>query len=299
MRRKGVSRRRKSIAEVRSSLQAHRGRVGDRLEARPASKCAGSFSYQAHFDHMDEELAAVERELIKAEDAHVRLLIRIRQLRRQSRELTSQVYDKQTSARQVLIGLYGSEHDFELAATSGDTPRVPQTLAEQVDQTVKLLREPEGDEPNKKVEGIAVDNGVLADDLEGDLERLDTTRTAYQRSKKQADGTRKELRAALTEVDRVFPWVAANLESLFRLADERELADRIRTSIHRVTRRRNDGEEETQPESAAEESAVEESAVEESAVEESAAEESVTEESAAGPPAVETAEAADAASPAG
>ena len=32
------------------------------------------------------------------------------------------VYDKQTSARQILTGLYGSEHDFELAATSGTTP---------------------------------------------------------------------------------------------------------------------------------------------------------------------------------
>jgi len=294
MRRKGVSRRSTSIAEVRSSLHAHRGRVGDRLDERPASKAAGTFSYQAHFDHMDEELAMVQRELIKAEDAHVRQLIKIRQLRRQSQELTTEVYDKQSSARQILIGLYGSEHDFELAATSGNTPQVPQTLAEQVDQTVKLLRNPEGAEPKKKVAGVDTDFGVMADDLEGSLEGLTTSRTDYQRTKKEADGTRKELKAALAEVDRVFPWVAANLESLFRLADERELADRIRTSIHRVTRRRSDGKEEAEPESATEESAAEESAAEESAAEESAAE-----ESAGGPPAAESAEPAEASSPAG
>jgi len=237
MRRKGVSRRSTSIAEVRSSLHAHRGRVGDRLDERPASKNAGTSSYQAHFDHMDAELATIQRELVRAEDAHVRMLIRIRQLRRQSQELTTEVYDKQTSARQILTGLYGSEHDFELAATSGNTPQVPQTLAEQVDQTVKLLRDPEGAEPKKKVAGVAVDNGDMADDLEASLERLATSRTDYQRTKKKADGTRQELRAALAEVDKTFPWVAANLESLFRLAGERELADRIRTSRRRVTRR--------------------------------------------------------------
>ena len=54
MRRKKVLQRMRSIAEVRASLHTHRGRIGSRIDERPAAAGAGLFS-QAYFKHMDQE----------------------------------------------------------------------------------------------------------------------------------------------------------------------------------------------------------------------------------------------------
>ncbi len=242
MRRKEVTRRKTSISEVRASVHAHRGRIGRQLGERPAAPGEAAYS-QAYFDHMDAELARVESGLIEAEDEHVRKRIQVSRARQVSEDLASVVYDKQTSARQILAGLYGSKHEFELGAMSGKTPQGPTTLPEQVDQTVKLLRNPEGETPAKKVGGVDVDFTGLADDLEGGLEHYRSSRVEFERRRKEADATRLESNQAIAEYDRVFPWVASSLEGLFRLVGERDLADRIRTSVRRVIRRQGeDGE---------------------------------------------------------
>ncbi len=243
MRRKDITRRKTSSAEVRAAVQAHRGQVGRQLDERPASPNETAYS-QAYFDHMDTELATVESDLVEAEDQHVRKQIQIDQARQQSDELASSVYDKQTSARQILVGLFGSKHQFALTAASGSTPQGPQTLPEQVDQTVKLLRNPAGDTPAKKVGGVDVDFGIMADDLELDLGQYRFSRTELERLRKEGDATRLATNQAIEAFDQVFPWVASSLEGTFRLVGERDLADRIRTSIRRVTRRQAEPEEE-------------------------------------------------------
>ena len=246
MRRKQVSRRLSSISEVRTSLRTHRDHIGSRLEERyvPATP-EDAISYQRHFDHMDQELARVESGLVAAEDAHVRNLIRIVELRRGVRKATEAVYDKQVAGRRVLAGLYGKERDFELAAVEGATPQTPRILAEQVDQTIKLLRDPGVEIPEEAIKGVAVDFGTVADDLQDGLNGLGDVRADLDLSTKAADGTRQIVHKAIEAYDRVFPWVAQNLESLFRLVGELELADRIRTSARRVTRRQGDPQEET------------------------------------------------------
>ncbi len=243
MRRKDVTKRKTSSAEVRAAVHAHRGRVGRQLDERPASPNEAAYS-QAYFDHMDTELATVENDLVEAEDQHVRKQIQINQAGQRSDELASSVYDKQTSARQILVGLFGSKHQFELTAASGSTPQGPQTLPEQVDQTVKLLRNPEGETPAKKVGGVDVDFGVMADDLELDLGQYRSSRTELERLRKEGDATRLATNQAIEAFDQVFPWVASSLEGTFRLVGERDLANRIRTSIRRVTRRQAEQEEE-------------------------------------------------------
>ncbi len=247
MRRKDVTNRKTSIAEVRASVHAHRGRIGRQLEERPAAPGEAAYS-QAYFDHMDAELAAVESDLVQAEDQHVRKQIQVSQVRKQTDEIASAVYDKQTAARQILVGLYGSEHQFELAAVSGKTPQGPTTLPEQVDQTVKLLRNPEGEVPAKRVGGVDVDFTGLADDLETGLGQYRSSRVELERRRKEADATRLEANLAIEAYDQVFPWVASSLQGLFRLVGERDLANRIRTSVRRVTGHRSDGQEESAPE---------------------------------------------------
>ncbi len=244
MRRVEVSRRLGSVDEARASLGAHRDRIGDKLDfERPASPETG-FSYQAMFDHLDGHLAQVQSQLVEAEDEHVRQLVAIRQLRQQRDQGVTAVYDKQTAARGILKHLYGKEHSFQVAAVSGKTPQSPRKLAEQVDQTVKLLRQPEGESPSAKVAGVGVDFAAMADDLAAGQQQLIAVRADLVQAKKVADATRQTTHRAIQEFDLVFLWAARTLEQLFRLAGERELADRIRTSVRRVTRRQAEPEDE-------------------------------------------------------
>ncbi len=235
-------------AEVRASAHAHRDRIGRQIDERTATAEGTAYS-QAYFDHMDSELTTIEGNLVTAEDAHTRKQIQISQAQKASDELASGVYDKQTSARQVLAGLYGPKHQFQLAAASGTTPQGPQTLPEQVDQTIKLLRNPEGETPAVKIGGVDVSFDVMADDLDSGVGRYRTSRVDLERLRKEGDATRLATNQAIEAYDRVFPWVASNLEGTFRLVGERELADRIRTSARRVTRRRKeeDQQQETAP----------------------------------------------------
>ncbi len=244
MRRVDVSRRLGSVEEVRASLGAHRGRIDDNLNVqRPPSPDSG-FSYQSMFDHMDGELAKVESQLVEAEDRHVRQMVVISQLRRRRDHGVTDVYDKQTAARGVLVHLYGKDRDFEVAAVPGQTPQSSKVLAEQVDQTVKLLRNPEGESPSHRVAGVGVDLATMADDLEGGKQGLIEVRADLVRARKVADGTRQTTNRAIEEFDLVFFWAARSLEQTFLLAGEGELAARIRTSVRRVSRRREEQEEE-------------------------------------------------------
>ncbi len=244
MRRVEVSRRLGSAEEVQGSLTAHRGKIGDNLDdQRPPSSETG-FSYQVMFDHMGGELAKVKSRLVEAEDQHVKQLAKISQLRRRRDQGATDTYDKQTAARGILAHLYGKDRDFEVAAVSGKTPVSPKSLAEQVDQTVKFLRNPEGEKPSTKVAGVGVDFDIMADDLEKGQNQLTEVRTELVQASKEADGTRQITSEVIKEFDLVFLWIAHSLEGLFRLAGEEELADRIRTSARRVTRRQADQEEE-------------------------------------------------------
>ncbi len=241
MRRIEVSRRSGSAEEVRGSLTAHRGKIGGNLGALHPPSPETGFSYEVMFDHFADQLAKVERQLIEADDQHVKQLAIISRLRRRRDQGVTDAYDKQTAARGILASLYGKERDFEVAAVSGRTPVSSKTLAEQVDQTVKFLRTPpEGKKPSHKVAGVVVDLPTMADDLEGGQKQLNQVRADLVQATKVADGTRQTTHQAIKEFDLVFLWIARSLEGVFRLAGEQELADRIRTSARRVTRRQAD-----------------------------------------------------------
>ncbi len=248
MRRVEVSKRLGSAEEVRASLAAHRGLIGGTLDAKRPPPPEIGFSYQALFDHMDSQLATAVTRLVEVEDRHVKQLVRISQLRRRRDQGVGDTYDKQIAARGILTSLYGKERDFELAAVSGRTPESSKQLAEQVDQTVKFLRDPLEDEPSQKVAGVGVDFAAMADDLEAGQRELIEVRAELVRATKVADGTRKNTSQVIKEFDLVFLWIARSLEGLFNLAGEEDLANRVRTSVRRVTRRQAEpGEEEAKP----------------------------------------------------
>ncbi len=233
MRRREVSRRLGSADEVQASLVAHRGRIGGRLETDYPAFPDMEFSYQVMFDHMGAYLADVTTRLVEAEDQHVHQLTNVSHLRSRRNDETADVYDKQTAARGILASVH-KDQTFAVAV-AGNTPPLSKALAEQVDQTVKFLRNSLGDSPAKKVAGV--DFQAMATDLETGHGRLIQARAELAEAKKVADATRQVTYRAIEAFDDLFLWVARSLEGLFRLAGEKELADRVRTSARRVTRR--------------------------------------------------------------
>ena len=230
-----------SVDEVQASLDTFGDGVVDKLDgSRPTSASLviePGFSYRALFQDVGARLASARENLVKAEDAHVRKLIQISDQKRKGEELTARLYDEQVAVRRILEGLYGPDRGFEVAAVEGETPRDLKALSHQVDQTVQLLKEPEIELPRKKAAGVAVDFGTMARSLETGLGDIVRVGGLLIRARKAAGQTVDAKRKATAAFDAVFPWAAQTVEGAFRMAGERDLADRIRTSRRRVTRR--------------------------------------------------------------
>ena len=253
MRRISVLQPIQSIEEVQASLDTFGGRIADRMDGRRSSPPDGgaeepTFSYREVFDDLGRDLESLRRKVVAAEDEHVRRLAGAAAARRRSRELGDELRDLQVMARRILGGAYPGQ-GFELAAVSGDTPRNYKPLEEQVDLTVKLLREPVVELPEIRLRGVDITPGEVAKGLDSSLGDLREARKGYGRARKAAGESKVDLDRTIDEFKATFPWIAQALEAFARLAGERELADRIRTSIRRVTRRKGeeDGSSEQTP----------------------------------------------------
>jgi len=257
-----------SIEEVQASLDVFGGRIAGRLDGRHPEPPEGEalespFSYQDVFADLGRDLESLRVKVVTAEDAHVRRLATAATVRRQAEDLAQALYDQQVGARQVLGGAFDSDLGFELAAVSGITPRTFKPLEEQVDQTVKMLRDPVAEPPEVKVPGVDVNFSRVADGLGETLAAFRTKRAELDRVRKGFGETQVLLDQALAEFQETFPWIAQALEAFARMVGERELADRIRTSIRRVTRRQGSelpGEGEASDQGSAGEAASEEAA---------------------------------------
>ena len=260
MRRLGVLRPIQSIEEVQASIDTFGDRIADGMDARRVPPDDGGgprFSYRDVVDDLGQNLEPMRQKVVAAEDEHVRRLAHAAALRRQGEELGTELYDQQVMARRILGGAY-PKRGFELAAVSGTTPRNYKPLQEQVDQTVKLLREPVAELPPVKLSGVEITPVEVADGLQLSLDGFREVRTDYGRARKAVGESKVDLDRTLDEFRATFPWIAQSLEGFARLVGERELADRIRTSIRRVTRRQAEGEEDSSEQASAEETSPEE-----------------------------------------
>ncbi len=236
-----------SAAEVRASLDTFGGGIVGKLDTSSPAPPGGEsgVSYGAVFDDIDGRLATVQEKLVNAEDAHVRQLIQISDMKRSSEESTADLYNRQVAVRRVLAGLFGPDRGFEVAAIRGVTPQDLGPLSDQVGLTVKFLKEPAIEVPTSRAAGVVVDYAAMASSLETGLGEIVQIGDQLVRARKASDNTVIAKRQATAEFDALFPWAAQTVEGIFRMAGERELADRIRTSRRRVTGRQAVETEET------------------------------------------------------
>ncbi len=239
MRIKMISQCLQAVIEVLASLATFGDKVAGYLDDRhPPAEGDGSFSYRTVFDHLRLDLESIRAELNEAKDQHVRLLARTSGLRRRGQGLASELYRRQVKARRILTTVFDPDRAFEMAAVTGDTPQVPSALADQVEQTVKLLKEPAVDIGPVDADGVTVDVEQMAAGLEARLEDFRGVQSERRMARKALGETKVVKDKAIKHCDNLLPWVARTLEGYFRIAGERELAERIRTSVRPVTRKK-------------------------------------------------------------
>ncbi len=232
-----------SVEEVRASLATYGGGIAERLQhRRPTSAGEGealltAINYQALFGDLEEDLGGAQLNLVTAEDKHLRSLIRVSKLRRQRDAFVLKAHERLVANRRVLLGVFGPDRGFELAALDGRTPRESKAMIDQLDQTIQLMRDPEGELPVVVADGVQLDFEGMATGFESDLADLRQVRGQLERANKAAAETLIAKDHAIKAFNGVFPPVAGILEGFFRLAGEPELAERVRTSTRRITRR--------------------------------------------------------------
>ncbi len=107
------------------------------------------------------------------------------------------------------------------------TPKDAYALAHQVSMTLDFLRDLERS-PQTLSAGASIDAGVVADDLEAGLPRLEAAITAVHGADSDVVLARVCANRAFAEAERVLSWVARTYEDLSALAGEEALVRRIR-----------------------------------------------------------------------
>ncbi len=227
-----------SAKEIRVAIDTDGDRIGGKLnEQHPLPVDGGqpAFDYRQHMQNVNTQLGSAEDRAVEAENRHSAQLIRVVRLKSERDEVAKTNRDKLMASRQILENLYPSG-GFELANVSGDTPRVPEKLYEQLGQTVQLFREPAVDLRKVKVKGVNVDFDEVASDLETGMLDLNGAIDGLDGDRKKAEGTLVVKQKAIEDFRRTILWVGRTTEGLFHLAGEDELAKRIRSSTRRPAR---------------------------------------------------------------
>jgi len=227
-----------SAKEIRVAVETDGDRVGGLLNEQhplPVEEGEPAFDYRQHMRHLVHQLELAADETIVAEDDHSAQKILVSRLQDERDEVVDVTYDKLVSARQGFESIY-KRGGFEMAHVSGNTPRVPDKLIEQLGQSIRLLRQPVVAPRGLKVEGFSVDLGAVADSLETGAADLRGALDRLEGARKVSEGLLVTKRKKIEVLRRTILWVGRTTEGLFHLAGEDDLADRIRKSTRRPAR---------------------------------------------------------------
>lgn len=234
----------KAAKEIAVAIETDGDRIGGLLnEQDPLPVVEGEpvFDYRKHMQSLRLQLNSAKDQVANAEDEHSVRLIRVARRQSERDEVAQASYDKTVAARQGLEGLY-PDGGFELAFLSGKTPRVPEKLLEQLVQTVKLLKQPAVEPREPKDDAFSVDLEKIVTNLEPSITDLRGAVDRVDRASKEAEGSLVVKRKAIEQLRRTVLWVGRTTEGLFYLAEEDDLAKRIRKSTRRPLRRSEQAE---------------------------------------------------------
>ncbi len=247
----------KSAKEIAVAIVTDGDRIGGRLNEinpLPVEEGEPAFDYRKHMQSLGLQLEEAQADVVAAEDEHAARKIRVARRRSELDEVGRVSYDKMVVARQGLETVYESG-SYELAFLTGKTPRAPERLYGQLEQSVGLLKQPAVEPRQPKSKAVSIDHDQVLEDLEPELPLLRGAIDRHARTKKEAEGSLVAKQEAVRNLRRTVVWVGRTTEGLFYLAGEDELAKRIRTSTRRPLRPSEESSEEPAEDSPSESSA--------------------------------------------
>ncbi|MCP3959129.1 MAG: hypothetical protein GY719_14865 [bacterium] len=236
-----IASRERTFRVVNAALDTHTGEateiLNDHFAPDPVVDGQAVTNYRTVFADLGSELRKARQTMLSANTTHLGQLALIVDLRKQRDGLQEVLFDRYFKARHTIETLYGKSQGFELLAVSGETPRDPTGLVNQVRETVEFLHEPKVEVSAPDLDGVQIDLSTIATQLGSGADELDTALVAIDRERKNGQTTRKAKNDAIAEFDRRYLWVGRALETYFNLAGMFELAERVRPSTRRPGRR--------------------------------------------------------------
>ncbi len=246
-----IASRERTFRVVNATLGTQTGQAAEILNGRfaPGTPIEGApegaqlADYRVVFTDLGGELGKARQEMHAANTAHLGQLAMVVDLQKQRQELFEQLFARYSKVRHGLDSFYGKGQGFETLAITGDTPRDPTGLIQQVRQTVDFLDHPRVELPSIDLDGVRIDPKPLAAQLRSGADELEDVLVGIDLARKNAETTRKAKNDAIAEFDRRYRWVGQALETYFHLAGMHEVAERVRPSIRRSGRRAADDPE--------------------------------------------------------
>ncbi|MCP3957648.1 MAG: hypothetical protein GY719_07315 [bacterium] len=249
-----------SAVKVETEIDTHTEEIGARLDEEFAPAVTGwdegqpRPDFRTQFKALKAKLGFSREQLSTAEEHTIDLVKQGVELRTERTVIFEGLYEDFSSMRRTVEELYrgkgkGNANVFVIAGIQGPTSQVPTKLLRQVDLAIRHLRQPDLEFPAARFDGTRLEPSQLLQVLEPYSVSMHDVQGALGKVASELNASRKEKNRAMASHKITFKWVARTAESLFELAGEHELAERIRPSARRPGRRAvevaNEGESES------------------------------------------------------
>ncbi|MEM7586874.1 MAG: hypothetical protein AAF560_26020 [Acidobacteriota bacterium] len=218
---------------VENAIRHHGQRVADVVSVRfqtllPEGREIPDF-WQLQLFLLD-LLQGRKEQMAAAEQAHVDELADDAEPRGRRDRFLARLGSQMVGMRSAFAGIYRPE-DIELLGFPRRIARDPESLLRQADRLIQRLNDPSLVLPVSQFGAAALAPVEMAQALVPDVESLRTALVDVGREVKEAQATLIDRDRAIAEFDAIFLWIARTLESLYRLAGEDGLANRVRPSV--------------------------------------------------------------------
>jgi len=247
---KGVTDRQRVAKAIVAAARTHAQEVGERLQEvlAPAVQEGETLPDLVAFQnilahHLEMRIAAI----VAADEAHLVEQDDDLDPRRRRDQAAETLHSTLVRIRAALSGAFGRDTIRELAGLQQDTALEPVVLLRQANRVLERLREPFLGLPEAQLEGIQVDFGLLADQLQPDLDNLTRAVQDVDRELRETETSLRLKDKALDAFDEAVAGIGRIVAGLDLLAGFSRYAEKVRLSLPARRRRNTEGGDESPP----------------------------------------------------
>lgn len=224
---KQVTDRQKSSEVVQYAISHQGTALQDALVARSVAEGGAAVDVSGLLTQLGSSLSGATTAMVAADQAREHELADDPAARAARDEAAKGLYNEIVSAREALVGVYGSAA-VDALGFFGSTSQDPVVLARQGRSVVDRLRS--GSLPTPRSVHLTLDVASLASSLDPKVLAVEAALGTVNQEAREAQLTLVAKQRAIAEYDATFRAVATTLEGLFSYAGLPELAARVRPS---------------------------------------------------------------------